>query len=541
MNVVDRPSMSTPFWDLGWRTCVESSVVELRLADLLGGLSMVADYGFGLPPGTAVRSSLVAAALARQMDLPDDDVRDSFYTALLMHVGCVGVAHEAAAAFGDDLALNRAVARTNLGDPNDLVTTLLPELTRGMRSDTATRATAFALAHGAEWGRRADIGVCEVARATASRVGLPHSTQLSLYHVYESWSGGWVPHGLKGDDIAVASRVARAAMDAAFFGHLGGADAAVTALRRRSGGILDPAVVAAFTANPASLLAEADSGDPLERILAAEPAPALHIGADRLPEMAAAFGDLADVKVPHQHGHSRRVARLAVGAAHRLGLPVAEVTQLEIAGLLHDVGRVGISNAVWEKPGPLTRMEWEQVRLHAYYSERILSSSPSLESLAATAGMHHERIDGSGYHRRSTASTTPMPARLLAVADAVAAMLQPRPYRSAMSVEQTAERALRQADGGQFDHDAVSAVLAEAGHRGRQPRRSHPAGLSDREVEVLELIAAGHSNPEIAARLVISRRTAEHHAQHIYSKIGVSSRAGAALFAVQHEIVRRPG
>lgn len=208
---------------------------KLRLADLLGGLSMVADLGFGLPPGTAVRTCLVGAALARRMNLDDGDVRDSFYTALLMHIGCVAVAHESAAAFGDDIALNRAVARTNLADPDDVAVTLVPEMTRGMPPEVAARARAFALSSGlAEWARRTDTGVCEVARDTARRLGLPDSTQQALYHVYESWVGGWAPEGLRGDDIPIASRVARVAMDAAFFGQLGGVDAAVTALRARS-------------------------------------------------------------------------------------------------------------------------------------------------------------------------------------------------------------------------------------------------------------------------------------------------------------------
>jgi HD-GYP domain-containing protein (c-di-GMP phosphodiesterase class II)/DNA-binding CsgD family transcriptional regulator len=515
--------------------------VTLRLADLLGGLSMVADYGFGLPPGTAVRSCLVAAALARRMDLDVSGVRDSFYTALLMHVGCVGVAHEASAAFGDDIALNRAVARTDLGDPDDLVATFLPELTRGMPSDLAARATSFAIAHGAAWGRRADVGVCEVARDTAARLGLPDSTQQALYHVYESWAGGWVPHGLKGDDIAIASRVARAAMDAAFFGQLGGVDAAVAALRKRAGGLLDPAVVAAFTDDPHHVLAEADSGDPHDRMLAVEPEPVLERRTSELTELAAAFGDLADVKMPFLHGHSKEVARLASGGARRLGLDADEVRRVEVAGLLHDVGRVGVSNAVWEKPGPLTRMEWEQVRMHGYYSERILATSPSLEHLSATVGMHHERLDGSGYHRSCTAAAIPMAARLVAAADAFAAMLQPRPYRPALPPEKAAEALRADAEAGRFDHDATTAVLAEAGHRVRRPRRTRPAGLSDREAQVLALIATGCSNAEVAEHLVISRRTAEHHAQHIYAKIGVSTRAAAALFAVQHDLLRPNG
>ncbi|HEY5880020.1 MAG TPA: hypothetical protein VIU11_14005, partial [Nakamurella sp.] len=215
-------------------------------------------------------------ALARRLNLTGDDIRDSFYTALLMHIGCVGVAHESASAFGDDLALNRAVAHTDIADPNDVVATFLPRLTSGMTGAMTAQVTAFTLASGAEWGRRTDVGVCEVARDTARRLGLPRSTQQALYHVYESWSGGYVPSGLRGDEIVIASRVARAAMDAAFFGQLGGSEGAVTALRRRAGGILDPAVVDAFTADPESILDEVDdSVDHHDRMLAVEPSPVL--------------------------------------------------------------------------------------------------------------------------------------------------------------------------------------------------------------------------------------------------------------------------
>jgi HD-GYP domain-containing protein (c-di-GMP phosphodiesterase class II) len=511
----------------------------LRLADVLGGLSMVADCGFGLTLGTAVRTSLVATALARRMELHDGDVRDSFYTGLLMHVGCVGVAHESTAAFGDDIALNRAVARTDVGDPDDIVATFLPELTRGMSADRAAAATSFLFTQGIEWARRADVGVCEIARDTARRLGLPESTQQALYHVYEHWAGGWVPHGFRGDDIAVGARVARAAMDAAFFGQLGGVDAAVTALRKRAGGVLDPAVVAVFVDHARDVLAEADDGDPHDLMLAAEPRPVEVRSPADLPELAAAFGDLTDIKMPFLHGHSRHVAELAAGGARRLGLDSAEVRRVEIAGLLHDVGRVAISNAIWEKPGRLTRAEWEQVRMHGYHSERVVATSPTLAGLAPIIGMHHERLDGSGYHRGCTATAIPMAARLVAVADAFAAMIQPRPYRSPLTPAQAVSAVTADTAAGRFDHDAAAAVLAEAGHR--TPRRRHrPAGLSDREVDVLRLIAAGHSNADVAERLVISRRTAEHHAQHIYTKIGVSSRAAAALFAVQHELVR-PG
>jgi HD-GYP domain-containing protein (c-di-GMP phosphodiesterase class II) len=510
----------------------------LRLADLLGGLSMVADLGFGLPPGTAVRTSVIAAGLARAVDLCDNDVRDCFYTGLLMHVGCVGVAHESAAAFGDDLALNRAVARTNFADSGDVAATLIPELTRGMPPVAARRAAAFALSEGSTWGRRTDVGVCELGRDTARRLGLPESTQQALYHVYESWLGGWVPSGLRGDDIPVASRVARVAMDAALFAQLGGADAAVAAARDRAGVILDPRLVTAFAHDADAILAEVDRGDPLDRMLEVEPEPLVTLGAGRLTAVAMAFGDLADVKAPFLHGHSKEVARLATAGARRLGLDAEAVARVELAGLLHDVGRVGVSNAIWEKPAVLSRVDWEQVRMHSYYSERILSASPSLQAVATIAGMHHERLDGSGYHRSASAGTLPMAARLLAAADTYAAMIQTRPYRAALSGEQAAGELHQQADAGRLDHDAVGAVVTEAGQQVRRPRRARPGGLSDREVEVLALIARGSSNAEVAERLVISRRTAEHHAQHIYTKIGVSTRAAAALFAVEHDLVR---
>ncbi|MGH9222877.1 MAG: HD domain-containing phosphohydrolase [Acidimicrobiales bacterium] len=510
---------------------------SLRLADLLGGLSLVADLGFGLPPQSAMRSCLIATALAGRMGLSDDDARDCFYTALLMHVGCVGVAHEAAVAFGDDIGLARAISRTNLGDPADVAATLIPAITRGLSAGARARVLDVAYAGGSEWGRRADTGSCEVARDTARRVGLPASTQRALHEVYEFWSGGWAPQGLGGDDIAIGARVARAAADAAFYDQLGGTEAAVAALRARAGGVLDPAVVGTFARHADELLGEANTGDPRDRILDVEPTPVVERTGTGLAEVAAAFGDLVDIKMPFLHGHARDVARLARGAAVRLRLEDAEVDRVEIAALLHDVGRSGVSNAVWEKPGPLTRAEWEQVRMHAYHSERILATSPSLEAVSTTAGMHHERLDGSGYHRCSAAGAVPLAARIIGAADAFSAMTQPRPHRPAMAPEQAAHQLVADCEAGRLDPGAVDAVLAEAGQTVTRRAGPRPGGLSDREVEVLGLLATGLSNAELAGRLFISRRTAEHHVQHIYVKIGVSTRAAAALFAVQHGLV----
>jgi HD-GYP domain-containing protein (c-di-GMP phosphodiesterase class II) len=510
----------------------------LRLADLLGGLSIAADLGFGLPPEEAMRSCLIATALARHQGLDDDEVGETFYTALLMHVGCSALSHETAAAFGDDRQLMSAVARTNVADPADIAGTLLPELTRGMNAAERSRIEHYTVTRGREFGRRFDTGSCEVASATAKRVGLGPGVERALREAVEWWNGDGPPRGLRGEEIALPARIARAAADAARFDHLGGTVAAVDALRRRSSGILDPTIVEAFAANADRLLAEARAGDPRERILEAEPEPVVEIDISELPRVAAAFGDLADLKTPWTHGHSGGVARLAKAAAERLRLDAQTTFRLAVSGPLQDLGRVAVSNAIWEKPGPLTRAEWEQVRMHAYHSERILATSTALEPMARTAGMHHERLDGSGYHRGCHAREVPPVARLLAAADAFHAMTQERPHRPALTPDQAAEQLQGDARAGRLDGDAVSAVLEVAG--GRRARRRdnlRPGGLSDREVEVLRLVAAGCSNPEIASRLVISRRTAEHHVQHIYAKVGVSSRAGLALFAHEHDLI----
>ena len=512
--------------------------VRLRLADLLAGLSVIADLGFGLPPEEAMRSCLIATELARLRDLSEQEVSDTFYASLLFHIGCTAYSHETAAVFGDELANTRAVAKTNFADPRDVLTRFIPEATREMGSLPRVRAAAFIVIRGQAFGKRYETATCEVARETARRLGLPATVQRALYEAHEQWRGGGGPKGLKGDEIALPSRIARVGIEAARWDDIGGPEMAVAALGRRAGGILDPSFVDVFIQNAPAILAGASAGDPRERILEVEPEPVVEKGSAELPDVAVAFGDIADLKTPFTHGHSREVARLARAGAERLRLDSKTVEVLHVAALLHDLGRVGISNAIWEKEGSLSAAEWEQVRTHAYHSERILATSQALEPAARLAGTHHERLDGSGYHRGCQARELPVAARVLAAADSFQAMTQERPHRKALDPEHAGEELVRESRAGRLDSDVVSAVLDAAG----QPRttRRHdlrPAGLSEREIEVLRLVARGCSNPQIAKRLYISRRTAEHHVQHIYTKIGVSSRAAAALFALEHDLL----
>jgi HD-GYP domain-containing protein (c-di-GMP phosphodiesterase class II)/DNA-binding CsgD family transcriptional regulator len=510
---------------------------KLRLADLLGGLSLVADLGYGLAPGHAMRSCLLGVALARKVGLAEHEVAETFYTSLLSHVGCAAFSHEMSQAFGDELAANRAGARTNFADPRQVFMSLIPESTRGMPPLARVRTTAFIVTRGRTLGRRYDATVCEIARETARRVDLTDGVQAALFQVKEAWNGSGSPQGLEGDQILPPARIARVASEATLFHDLGGLALAEHAVARRGGSLLDPAVVTDFLANAASLLDEAGAGDPREQVLAVEPKPVVEKPEGDLPRVAAAFGDLVDLKTPFTYGHSKEVAELAKGAAERLGFDAGAVKRLHVAAFLHDLGRVGISDMIWEKPGPLSMPEWEQVRMHAYHTERILATSRTLEPMARLAGMHHERLDGSGYHRGCRASEIPAAARVLAAADAYQALTQQRPYRHALGPEHAAEELRKAAEAGRIDHDATTAVAEAAGLRVRRRRALRPAGLTDREIEVLRLVARACSNREIAEQLHISRRTAEHHVQNTYAKIGVTSRSAAALFALEHDLL----
>jgi HD-GYP domain-containing protein (c-di-GMP phosphodiesterase class II) len=348
-----------------------------------------------------------------------------------------------------------------------------------------------------------------------------------------------VPTGLAGDDIPVGARVAALTGAAVLLETIGGTDLAVEAIGRRRGGMVDPGLADHFVTRADTLLAEVHGTDPYELLLEAEPRPVASVLDPQLVDVARVSGDLADLKTPTTYGHSSGVAALARAAGQQLGLGTSELAHLEVAGHLHDVGRVAVSNLVWEKPGPLTAPEWEQVRLHAYHSGRILAGSRRLAPLARLVAAHHERCDGSGYHRGARADELSLPARVLAVADAYQAMTQPRPHRPALVPEQVEQELRDDARRGRLDPDVVNAVLAAAGHAAPEVRREPPAGLTDRQVEVLRLVAEGCSNRQIAERLVISRRTAEFQLQQIYRKIGASNRASAAMFAMEHHLLAR--
>jgi HD-GYP domain-containing protein (c-di-GMP phosphodiesterase class II) len=505
---------------------------NLRLAELVAALSLITDLGMGQPMEQALRTCLIAVGLGRRLGLDAGELSDVYYVSLLRFLGCTSDAYETAAIVGgDELAFRAAIAPALGGTPIDIMRHAWPAVTAGQGLLGRLGATAKFLSQ----GRQIPGGVaahCEVAENLASRLDMPASIRLGLMHSLERWDGKGLPGRISGEAISLPARIAFLARDAEILGRSREPGELPAILHHRAGSAYDPSLVRTFDQHHVEILSEADSPSAWEAVLAAEPNPRREVGPEELSSYLEVFADFADLKAPFLLGHSRGVAELAARAA-----PDPESETVYRAGLVHDLGRVAVPSGVWAKPGPLTDGDWEKVRLHSYYGERILSRCPGLTELVPLAGMHHERLDGSGYHRNSRSEEIPSGARLLAAADAYQAMTQPRPYRPARQPDEAVRELERDVAAGRLDGASVQAVLAAAGQPRRAARVKWPAGLSDREVEVLRLICRGHSKKQVAAQLVISSSTADHHVRHIYEKIGVSTRAGAAVFALQQRLL----
>jgi HD-GYP domain-containing protein (c-di-GMP phosphodiesterase class II) len=508
-----------------------SPVTErLRLAELMAALSLATDLGMGQPLEQALRTCLIAIELADRIGLTKDEISEVFYVALLRFLGCTADSHEVAEIFGgDDLTERRESAPLIGGSPSELGRFML-RVGHGHGPLRRAELLARLIASAPRSMREAGRAHCEMAEHLAGRLGLPAGVRRALGSEYWRWDGLAAPRGFSPNEIPISARIVFVARDAEVLHREGGSQLLRVSLRARSGHAYDPAVAGTLLQHADAVMAAIEVTSPWGAVLDREPEPRPWVPESRLDSVLQTFADFVDMKSPCMAGHSRGVAALAGGAS-------AGGKNLGRSGLVHDLGRVSVPNGIWDKSSPLTDGEWERVRLHPYYSERILERSAALKPLAICAGMHHERLDGSGYHRRSHGAEISRDARILAAADAYQAMAQPRPFRQALSAERAAEELEAEARAGRLDADAVHSVLTAAGHR---PHRTAawPAGLSDREVEVLRLLCRGGTNKEMAKLLKISAKTVGHHVSHIYDKIGVSTRAGATLFGVEQDLLQ---
>ena len=514
--------------------------MQIRLAELLAAISLATDLGRGFPQEKALRTCLVAERVAEELRLDERARSDTYHAALIHPVGCTAFTYEEARLFGtSELVGVPAFARADAARPGEAIHAIR-ESVKGQPAGRRLRATVRNLTAGNRFWAYAVRADCEAGARFTRRIGLGDSVARIVVQLQERWDGKGLPAGLGGEEIEIGARVIALANQVEIFHRTGGPEEAHAMVRRRAGGWFDPSAAKAFEGRADDIFAELQAGSVWDTVLQAEPAPPVTIPEWRVDDVVTALANAVDLKSPYLLGHSSGVARLAEEAATRLGLGDDQSAAVRRSGLLHDLGRVGVSNLVWDKPGPLTASEWEQVRLHAYYTERILARSPLLEPFAQTAGMHHERADGSGYHRGATAAAIPIAARVLGAADAFQALTETRPHRQAFAPDQAAKQVEAMVAAGALDPEAARAVCESAGVAPRRSRTpsSWPAGLTDREVEVLRLLARGQSKKQIARALVIAPGTVHTHTVHIYEKLGVSTRAGVALFAMEHGLLR---
>lgn len=506
--------------------------------EILAALSLAIDLGLGQPMEHMLRATLLGLRIAGLTGADQAARGRIYFTSQLAWIGCHADSFELAALFGDDIGFR---ADYYLIDARGLP--MLSLMLRHTGSElppwqrAAQRAHFVATANTAV--KQLISSHCSSAGQLANRVGLDERMPAILSNTFERWDGKGLPDGRSGTEIPLEMRIAQLADTAEVFLRTAGLEAATAIVMERSGTQFDPALAELFCAHSQELTAGLLELDTWPAALAAAPRePALTESA--LDTVLAAIGDFADLKSPYTSGHSRAVAALAATAARECGLTAAEAEVLRRAGWTHGLGRMGVSNGVWDKTTPLSAVDRERLQMYPYLSERILSRVPGMRRVADLAGAHQERLDGSGYPRGLNGADLDTGHRILAAANAYQTYLEPRPHRGAMAPQDAQQRLYAEVRNRRLDGQAADAVLVASGQR-QARRRSSPSALTGRELEVLRLLCQGKDNKAIAESLWISPKTARNHVEHIYQKIGAGNRVAATLFALDNGLWDRSG
>jgi HD-GYP domain-containing protein (c-di-GMP phosphodiesterase class II) len=506
------------------------------LAELVATLSYAADLGLGQPMEHGLRRTVIALRLADLAGADDHDRQATFYLGLLMNSYCHADAAEQSRWIGDEIRFKGDGFEILDMNTAQMIAFLLRRVgSHGSGMSRARRIAALPVT------AQRQISAFVTTHSTvgaqfATRLGLDDAVATAIRHGYEQWDGNGQPDHLRGTQISLPARIVQIAGPVEVFARRRGVDAARAMAIRQRGTQFDSALVDLVVEHAPAILDELDQASDWDAVLDAEPQLSRTVEGAELDEVLEAMADLVDLKSPFLAGHSRGVANLAAAAARVSGMSVAELTTVRRAGLIHDLGRLGVSNAIWDRRAPLTNSDVERVRLHPYLTERMLARVSALGRCREVASRHHERLDGSGYPRGLTGASLTPHDRLLAAADVFHAMTEPRPHRPPLPPDRATAQMRAEVRAGRLDGHAVNAVLTAAGQRA-PARREWPGGLTAREVQVLELVARGHSTKQVARRLSVTPKTAANHIEHIYTKLGISSRAAAALYATQHGLM----
>lgn len=508
---------------------------SIRLAEVVGCLSLATGLCTGMPVEHGLRRSLLAVWLGEELGLDATELSNTYYVALLGTVGCTIEQTLFAKYAKDDIALEAKAVDV---DPYDPISAYAFGLRNFGAGEPPFRRIGKVISAVMSGGPAEFQTVCrDVAVRIGDMLDIGQAIQQAIAQCHERWNGRGGPKGLKAEEIALPARIFHVAADAEINARIEGVEAAVALARRRAGKQYDPRVADRFSDVAESLYRRLESEEPWDAVLAAEPSPLRWLSPDEVDAFGWTIANFVDLRSPFTLGHSTGVAQLAERTARELGLSNGEAVEVRRAGFLHDLGRIGVPAGFWNSASPWTAQEWERARQHPSLTELVLARSRALGHLGTLAGLHHERLDGSGY-RGVPDSFLPLAARILAAADTYHAKTEPRPHREALGPDAAAEEIRHQARDGRLDGEVVRTLLDAAGHRASPPPRDLPVALSEREVEVLRLIVRGLSNRQMATILFISPKTVGHHVEHIYDKISVSTRVGATLFALQHGLVQ---
>ena len=506
-------------------------------------LALAQDNAFGQPLESQLRSCLLASWMCDAAGFPDSVRATTYWVALLRYIGCTGHAHEVATLFGDEIAIRAQTLVHDAANPAEVGRDVVAFATAGKSPEETERIVEFIHTNAKEWIRYNFSSGCEVADMLLDRLHFGPDVREAIRFTFERWNGAGHPNHEKGETIPLPMRVVHLTHDMEAIGRIFSPARAVDAARERRDRTYDPALADLFVKHGSDWFAKLAAIEPWDAVIALEPTPHRVLEGEELDAAILMAADFIDLKSPYAAGHSRRCAELVVGGARVLGFSDDVITTLKRAALLHDFGSTALPNSIWDKKSALTRAEFDRVELHPMFTEQMLRRSPALSQLNPVASAHHEKSDGSGYHKRVRGEALDPSAAVLAAAEVYVGMTTERADRAAFSAEDAAGELKKLASANVLEPRAVRAVLVAAGQgepagppRPRK-RLKLAGGLSQREVDVLKLAARGLTTKEIGDRLFISTKTADHHIQHVYTKIGVNTRAAAALWAIQNAVL----
>ena len=511
----------------------------LRRAELLAAISLAIDLGLGQPMEHMLRSSLIATRIAERMGLDSQQRATVYYANLIGWIGCHADSHELSALFGDDIAFRADTYGVDMAGLPFLrlmvshVGRGLPGWERGMRS------AAFVLTARNQVAKLIHSH-CTSAGVLSDRMGLDRQVGEALAYIFERWDGRGMPNGARGEDIPVEIRIVRLADVVEVHLRMGGLERAVDVVRSRRGTQFSPAVADVFEHDAAAIVDGLLEIDVWTAALALAPDRDRTLNGDEIDDLLRAIADFVDLKCPSSPGFSRGAADLVAAAARHQRMPPADITRLYRAGLVHGLGKLGVSNQIWEKKGPLSTAESERLRMYPY----LTGTNTEPGRRPGVGGVRRDQARGTdrriGLSPRTNQYGVDRAGPLARRGGGVSPTARTTSRSARRPIRATLPSQLREeARAGHLDAESVEAVLAAAGHRASR-RAPFSAGLTAREVEILRLVAQGRSNREIAAELFIAEKTARNHVERVYTKLGVNNRTQATLAAIDRGLAGFP-